>query len=162
MVIRKLCQKDAPYMLEWMHDENINKNFRSDFSQMTLEKAGQFIDNSFNDSNQNFAIVDSNDEYMGTISLKNIDYDNRNAEYAIVSRTVAHGTGITFAATKELIDYAFKELKLHKVYLNVLEENIRANKFYQKCGFEFEGTSKECLFLNNSYHNLNWYSMVNH
>ena len=28
MVLRKLCKDDVPFMLEWMHDPNINCNFR--------------------------------------------------------------------------------------------------------------------------------------
>lgn len=39
---------------------------------MTLEKVKKFIENSFNEENKHFAIVNSSDEYLGTISLKNI------------------------------------------------------------------------------------------
>lgn len=160
-IIRKLEKKDAEYMLEWMHDKNINSNFRFDFSKMTLKDVYHFIDNSFDENNQHFAIVNEKDEYMGTISLKNINKVDNNAEYAIVSRSNAHGTGITFKATKEILKYAFEELGLHKVYLNVLEENIRANKFYEKCGFHFEGKAIDFLFIKEKYHNLNWYGIEN-
>lgn len=146
-------------MLEWMHDSDINSQFRVDFSKMTSSKVKEFIKNSFTKTEQHFAIVDDKDEYMGTISLKNINPINHNAEYAIVTRKVAHGTGIALEATKEILAYAFQELMLHKVYLNVLEENKRANRFYEKCGFRFEGMAKEFLYMNGTYHNLNWYAI---
>lgn len=159
-MIRKLKEKDAIGMLEWMHDSTVNCWFRFDFSKMTEENVLDFIKNSFNEENQNFAIINENDEYMGTISLKNISRNDGNAEYAIVTRKDAQGTGIAFEATKEIIRYAFEELELHRVYLNVLEINERANNFYKKCGFIFEGISKEHLFLNNQYQTLNWYAIV--
>lgn len=159
--LRKLEDNDAMNMLEWMHDPNVNCNFRFDFSKMTLDDVRNFIQNSFDEKNQHFAIVDEQNEYMGTISLKNINKVDNNVEYAIVTRTVAHGKGLALEATKEILNYAFNELKLHKVYLNVLEENGRANRFYEKCGFKYEGMAKEMLYINGKYHNLNWYAIEN-
>ena len=42
---------------------------------------------------------DQDDEYLGTISLKNIDLKNKNAEYAISTRKKARGTGANQQAT---------------------------------------------------------------
>lgn len=147
-------------MLEWMHDGRINCNFRFDFASMTREKALDFIENSFTEKNQSFAFVDENDKYLGTISLKNISMLDKSAEYAIVASIDAQGTGAAKVATEELLQYAFKELGLHRVYLNVLEENRRANRFYEKCGFVYEGCFREHLFLRGRYRNLNWYAIV--
>lgn len=47
------------------------------------------------------------------------------------------------------------------MYLNVLEENVRANKFYVKCGFVLEGQFRDHLCLQGEYKNLNWYTMIN-
>lgn len=157
--LRRLENIDAEKMLEWMHDSSVNSNFRFDFSKMTLNDVLEFIKNSFDDVNQHFAIVNEQNECMGTISLKNINKIDNNAEYAIVTRSSAHGKGFALKATKEIIEYAFNDLKLHKVYLNVLEENGRANNFYKKCGFHFEGMSKDSVYINGEYHNLNWYAI---
>ena len=46
-MLRKLEEKDAPFMLEWMHDEEINKGFQKPFLQATNETALNFIRNSF-------------------------------------------------------------------------------------------------------------------
>ncbi len=153
-MLRRLERKDAPLMLEWMHDSGINCHFQTDFKSSTMESVVRFIDESYNDESQNFAFVDENDEYLGTISLKNISCRNRNAEYSIVTRKKAHGTGAAMQATRELLKYAFEELGLHKVYLNVLEENVRAQKLYEKCGFVYEGTSPDAVRINGVYKTL--------
>ena len=139
MILRKLEEKDAPFMLEWMHDKEVTAGFQRPFSQATLETVLSFIQNSFDEENQNFAFVNAEDEYLGTISLKHISHVNDKAEYAVVARKCAQGTGAAKKATEELIQYAFTELGLHKVYLSVLEENVRAQKFYEKCGFAATG-----------------------
>lgn len=148
-------------MLEWMQDETITCYFQTDFTIMSQDKVLEFIENSFTKSNQNFAIVDKNDEYMGTISLKHISEEDKNAEYAIVTRKCAQGTGIAKEATLELLYYAFNKLDLHRIYLNVLEENERANLFYKKCGFQYEGTSVDHIRIHNEYRSLNWYGILN-
>ena len=146
-IIRRLKEKDVFAMLEWMHDEKVARNFRFDFSSMNKEKALNFIQNSFSEENQHFAIVDAADNYLGTISLKNISRTDNNAEYAIVMSRNSWGNGFAQKATEEILNYAFRTLHLHKVYLNVLAENIRANKFYKKCGFSFEGTFKDHIYI---------------
>lgn len=159
--LRKLLPKDADFMLEWMNYDENKTIFQKDFSKMTKEGVLAFIDNSFTESDHHFAIVDDDDEYLGTISLKNIDMLNKNAEYAISSRKKARGTGSNALATKQIVEYAFKELKLKKVYLNVLSTNVRAKKMYIKSGFVYEGTFKNHLFINNKFEDLEWYSIVN-
>lgn len=161
MSLRNLHMKDSAFMLEWMKDENINQFFRFNKDDVTEDSVKKFIENSLTStSNKHYAIIDKNDTYMGTISLKNIDFKNKNAEYAISLRKCSIGTGMARTATNEVLDIAFYELGLHRVYLNVLSENIRAIKFYEKYGFTYEGEFVECLYLNGKYQNLLWYSII--
>lgn len=161
MKLRKLEQKDEAGILSWMRDPSVNQFFRFLESAVTPEKVQKFIeDASETDKNLHLAIVDDSDEYLGTISLKNIDGDARNAEYAISTCTRAHGTGAAAEATREILRIAFEELHLHRVYLNVLEDNGRANHFYRKCGFVFEGQFRDHLNIRGSLKNLNWYSIL--
>jgi diamine N-acetyltransferase len=159
--LRKLESKDIPGILEWMKDENINCFFRFDSGKVSEESVALFIQSTQDTSESlHLAIVDEMDEYLGTISLKEIDHVAKNAEYAISTRTCAHGTGVALQATREILRIAFEELHLHRIYLNVLEENSRANRFYQKCGFHYEGQFRDHLCLRGKLKNLNWYAML--
>jgi len=162
ITLRKLKLKDAIGMLEWMHDEELMRNFRFNGMQMTREKAEAFIRHAQNDDgNKHFAVVAEEDEYLGTISLKNIDFENKNGEYAISMRQKAIGTGIALEATKLLFDIAFGELDLTKVYLNVLAENKRAIRFYEKAGFVKEGEFKRHVYSNGRLQDLCWFAIFN-
>lgn len=162
--LRYLEDKDAAGMLEWMHAEETKKIFQKDMSSMTEDKVLSFIraagENTVDKGFMHYAVVNEADEYLGTISLKDIDNVNKCAEYAVSFRKCAQGTGAASYATSEILRFAFEELGLHRVYLNVLTTNLRANSFYKKMGFKFEGTSRDSLFLNGKYESLNWYAMI--
>lgn len=156
--IRKLEEKDIPFMIEWMQDEELTKNLQADFKKIANYKSQlEFINNSISDSSKNFAIVDDNDEYQGSISLKNIDVEKSEAEFAICIRKCAQGKHISFEATNEILMYAFQELGLNRVYLYVSSSNERANGFYNKFGFTFEKTDKQLLEIKGKKHDINWY-----
>ena len=154
--LRNLQKKDAEFMLEWMHDKELQKCFRKKMADVTPEEAMAFCtagntEEQIRDgANLHYAIVNEQDEYLGTISLKNIDLVNKNAEYAISTRRCAHGTGAAAEATGLLLEKGFNRLGLHRIYLNVLKDNTRAIRFYEKCGFTYEG----------EYKTLKWYSML--
>lgn len=158
--LRPLEEKDAPLMLEWMTDPSITEFFRFDASDIKIENCLTFIEASkCSDTSFHFAIADSQDTYLGTISLKDIDYTERTAEYAVSTRKCAHGTGAALQATKQLLHFAFDKLKLENVFLNVLTENVRANSFYQKAGFQYVFTQEHALEKNGEWKSLNWYKI---
>ena len=145
-------------MLEWMRDPAIARFFRFDATAMTEEKCLDYIKAANEDPLcRHFAVADESDAYLGTISLKNIR--DGSAEYAVSMRRCAHGTGAALQATRELLRIAFDDLKLDTVYLNVLEENLRANAFYRKAGFHFVRSEENALELRGEQKTLNWYEI---
>ncbi len=166
ITLRELKASDVPFMLEWMRDPEIQKGFIKDMSSITYDQALQFCVDSaipselYNGCSLNFAIANDSDEYLGTISLKRIDLKNQNAEYAISTRQKAHNKPVAIQATSIILQKAFYELKLHRVYLFVLNDNIRAIRFYEKCGFQYEGKMRDHLFKDGHYYNWLIYSML--
>ncbi|MCD8045506.1 MAG: GNAT family N-acetyltransferase [Clostridiales bacterium] len=159
--LRELEEKDAPLMLEWMHDESQVEFLAADFRNKKIEDCLEFIRGSRNqEQSVNMAICDEQDEYLGTVSLKNIDPVNKNAEYAIAMRAMATGTGAAGTATDEILRYAFEELGLNRVYLNVLEKNVRADRFYRKMGFRYEGKFTGHLLNHGEFCDLKWYAIM--
>lgn len=156
--LRPLEEKDAAGMLEWMTDPAIARFFRFDAASMTLDRCKTFIHGAGKqDDCRHWAIVDESDEYLGTISLKEIE--NGSAEYAISTRSCAHGTGAAGEATRQILKIAFEDLGLNRVYLNVLADNGRANAFYCKAGFRYAYTQKDALEIRGEMKNLNWFEI---
>ena len=148
MRLRHLELKDAQLQLEWMHDIDVYSQFQQDFEHRTIQDVINFIENSCNDKHQHFAVVDDLDEYLGTVSLKNIDYVSSEAEYAIVVRKSKWGMGVGRFASTEIIKIA-NELRLNKVYLTVLEENYSAQYLYESIGFRHMPERDQLLQIRN-------------
>lgn len=160
--LRPLLEKDIPFMLEWMHDESVTRFFRFESLNFTEEDVRAFIASArVSKDDAHFAIADDDDEYLGTISLKKIDRKNRNAEYAVCVRKGCMGRNIAKAATDLVLSYAFRDMGLHKVHLNVLTENVRAIRFYEKYGFVYEGTLAGQILHRGLYKDLRLYAAFN-
>jgi diamine N-acetyltransferase len=161
MKLRRLQEKDAPYMFEWMKDCRVNRYFRFVPDDITMKSVIEFISYSNEKSNSyNFAITDDEDIYLGTVSLKNVDMVSKNGEYAIALRICAQGKGAGKFATQSILSFAFNELQLERVYLNVLSDNEHAIAFYKKCGFIYEGEFYHHLYLRGEWKNLQWFRMM--
>ena len=142
MKLRKLMRKDAPYMLEWMHDVSVVENLQANFLSKTIKDCEEFIESAQNDDkNMHLAVVDQDDIYMGTVSLKHIK--NKSAEFAITVRNLAMGKGYSKFAMEKIIRIGFEELGLDTIYWCVSRENKRAIHFYDKN--EYQRIAINCL-----------------
>ena len=131
MKLRELKLKDITYMFEWMHDENVIKYMSNNFLGYTIEACKKFIlDSRCDISRIDLAICDDDDNYMGTVSLKNINFNK--AEFAIILRSSAMGKGYGNFAMREILKRGFTELNLEIIYWYVKRDNDRAIKFYNK------------------------------
>lgn len=164
--LREIQEEDAEHMLEWMHDPDIQKGFQKNMLAVTLEEARLFCRNAkltehlAQGQSMHLAIAGEAGEYLGTISLKEINLAFRSAELAIVLRKKAQGQEVGTKAVRLLLKKGFEEMGLHRIYLTVLADNIAATKLYEKCGFTLEGELREHLFLNGRYVSWKLYGML--
>lgn len=162
MRLRDLELKDAPLMLEWMHDENVVEKLRGNFKEKTLADAESFIIASKDKERDiHLAIATDEDEYMGTVSLKSIDRGNNSAELAIIVRRTAMGRGYSWYGMEEIIRLAFEKYGLESVYWCVSKKNERAVRFYDKHNFhEALDIPQEVLKRYEGMEGLKWYSVL--
>ena len=165
--LRALEEKDAPLMLEWMHDPDFQKAFKKRMLDATADDVLQFIKMArepkklVTGMSLHFAVVDSEcDQYLGTISLKDIDLENGTAEYAITMRKMAQGKGIATKATQLVLNKAFNELKLRRVFLSVHSDNVAAIRLYEKTGFKLEGEFRDHFVIDGRLVGWKWYGML--
>jgi RimJ/RimL family protein N-acetyltransferase len=160
MYLRRLELKDAPLMLEWMHDKNVTSNLRANFATKTIKDAEDFIISSWDSKEDlHMAVTSDEDEYMGTVSLKHIE--NESAEFAITVRAEAMGRGYSWFGMEEIIKKAFDEMGLESVYWCVSRDNVRAVRFYDKHNFhEVIDIPQKVLLRYAGTDNLKWYSVL--
>lgn len=147
-------------MLEWMHDESVVHDLKTDFTSKTIQDCLDFIQNSKTQEQLHLAIADDNDEYIGTVSLKHITVDS--AEFGISIRKIGMGKGFAKYAMTEMINIAFSCLKLKKVYWCVSPCNKRALRFYDKNGYNRCIAPKKTYGYSEEERNtFVWYAVMN-
>ena len=109
-----------------------------------------------NSAEINFAAVLHDGTLIGTISLVDLDFRNRNAELGRVLIGVAEhrGKGYGHEMASLVIEYAFDHLNLHKVFCEVLTANEAASKLYRRLGFVDEGVLRQHVYKSGDYRDV--------
>lgn len=161
ITIRKFNENDIENKVKWINNPENNKYLHYDLP-LEYNKTLQWYKNNINNKNRYDAIIEYNGNSVGIIGLLNIDYKNKKAEYYITMGENAYkGKGIAYRASKQIIEYAFKELGLNKVYLYTEVENLIAQKLFDKLGMVKEGLLKEDLIINGKKKDRYTYAIFN-
>lgn len=86
----------------------------------------------------------TDDKLIGFVSLFALNYASSNCIVGIgMGESEYRGKGYGTDAMRLVVNYAFRELNLHRVGLMVLASNARAIRSYEKVGFRHEGTMRQ-------------------
>ena len=86
------------------------------------------------------------DKLLGDIDLFVVDWSGRNAFVGLgIGERDYWGKGYGTDVMKVILRYAFTEINLNRVTLNVFEYNPRAVRSYEKAGFRHEGRMRQVL-----------------
>lgn len=152
--LRALTQSDLPQLIEWRNDPEVKALLIGWSYPVALETEQVWFEGASQDeSTQRLAIeLLADGRYIGNIGLYDIDWINRKAEYGIlIGDKTAWGQGFGLDASKTLLAYAFRELNLHRIFLRVLTQHIRALRLYDKLGFRVEGRLREDIYRGGAY-----------
>jgi len=143
--IRLMEDRDVPYKVKWINNPEIRHtlNFEYPISEIGTRKWLNAI--AGNPKRKDFIVCDKeNNEPIGYGGFIGIDVKNGKAEsYMGIGEKNLHGKGIGLEVRKILLDYAFQELNLNKVYAYVWEKNTPMVKLNEKVGFQIEGLLRQ-------------------
>lgn len=147
--IRPLVLSDANVSYRWRNDPDIWKftEFKPD-RYISFEIEQEWLKGKLENKNERrFAIcLKEDNQYIGNIQLLNIN-KGRASFHIFIGEKILWGKGIGQQATKLLLDYAFTQLGLEGILLEVNQLNISARKTYEKMGFVSVGTNKVNGFI---------------
>lgn len=93
-------------------------------------------------------IVSPEGEVLGESVINEVDWAARSANFRVaLFGAAARGRGLGSWATALTRDYAFGELGLHRLELDVFSINPRAEHVYAKAGFRREGVLRDAILL---------------
>lgn len=89
--------------------------------------------------------------FIGLVRMDERDTQNRSLRVGLDVVPKMRGCGYGTAIYETLLSYSFRELNVHRLWLQVLETNERAIRLYEKLGFRREGTLRDAVFRNGAY-----------
>lgn len=98
-------------------------------------------------------ILKEENRLIGMVGLHRIDWKNKNSELGYWIGKNYWNKGLVTEAVSLILDFAFSQLKLHKVYAKLFEKNIGSRRVLEKSGFKLEGSFKEQRFKHNAWQN---------
>lgn len=154
--LRPLTKKDFSKTYKWHNDSELKNLTLSHPFPVTDVQEEDWYDSILKDrSNRNvyFGIEDlSGNELVGVIFLSKINLIHSTCWLGVfIGEKNARGKGFGKEAVKLIVDYAFNNLNLRKVSLEVAETNESAISVYKKIGFDIEGRLKGQYFSYSKY-----------
>ena len=104
----------------------------------------------------------STEEMIGYISLSDIDYRNRRADWSgiIIGEQQYRGQNYASQAIYLLLDYAFSEMGLERVSGHWLDEHEVSIFLGKMLGFQYDGVLRRYVYKGGRYHDVIVMSML--
>ena len=129
--LRKFDKRDIPAKVRWINDPANNRFLHYDLP-LEEDKTAAWYERIKDLTDRYDAVIEVDGVAVGLIGLLAIDRKNKKAEYYIaMGETAFKGKGIATEASRQLIDYAFSELHLNKIYLYTEVENAAAQRLFE-------------------------------
>ncbi|WP_147919186.1 GNAT family N-acetyltransferase [Ruania zhangjianzhongii] len=107
-------------------------------------------------------LIEEDSQLVGRINLNSIVrgvLQSGNVGYLVDEAST--GRGIATAALRHLVDYAFTDLRLHRLQASVLPENAGSQKVLKNLGFSHFGTAPEYLFIQGRWRTHDLFQLIN-
>lgn len=103
----------------------------------------------------------SDDRLVGMLALKDIFWQARNCSFFIsIGDAADRGKGYGTDAVRVMLKYAFWEMNMHRVGLEVMSYNDAGKRSYEKVGFTPEGTLRQFVYRDGVYYDIELMSML--
>ena len=100
----------------------------------------------------------------GTIvGMINFHVENRNdsVEFNYATDNRFWGKGIMTEALRVVTKFAIEKMMVNRIQGGCIVENLASKRVIEKCGYEFEGVLRAFVKLEDGYHDMNMYSIIN-
>ena len=165
--LRAVEKDDLIYLRDWRNLQSFRKNFR-EVRELSLKDQEDWYDalQKTKHINYMFTIVDLETNIpIGAAGLLYINWVIRSADFSFYigdnSKYIGND-GITEEASQLLINYGFKNLNLHKIWMELYEfDKKKIDFFVKKFSFQQDGLLRDNCFEDGKYWNSLIISLIN-
>lgn len=149
VTLTEVRREDSEHMYRWINTSETMR-FNAPYRPLSWVSHSMWFDNIGKDpSRVIFAIrPKGEDKAIGAVQLIDIHAIHQTAELTIrIGEEDYRGKGMGTEAIKLVIDFAWRDLHLQRVWLRVFGSNERALQTYRKAGFVKEGIMHRAAWI---------------
>ena len=155
VMLREFRQEDLSGIRSWVNDYDTVRFLGAGYAKpQSWEQTESYLMSLLNGEagGVHLAVADRETKrYLGQCGLMMIDHTARRAELAVVLAPDSANRGYGREAIALMLEYAFMQLNLNRVFLQVHADNARAIHVYEKCGFKREGCLRAHFYCDGRY-----------
>jgi|APSaa5957512622_1039677.scaffolds.fasta_scaffold17743_3 UDP-4-amino-4,6-dideoxy-N-acetyl-beta-L-altrosamine N-acetyltransferase len=158
--IRPMEQKDLDKVRHWRNHPEIRKYMFSK-NEILPEEHQKWFERTTQSKLKTLLIYTHRNQPMGFVQFSSNKSKNSFADWGFYTAPLApKGTGTKMATLA--LDFAFEQLKAHKVFGEVLDYNTGSIKFHLKIGFIQEGVLRDHHYDENGYSSVYCFGLMHH
>ncbi|RFU70055.1 N-acetyltransferase [Peribacillus saganii] len=140
-------EEDISIMMKWGEDAEYLRNVDTEIA-FPKNKEELALEGKASPNEVYFRLrTIEDDQLIGFIAIHSIEWNNRTGLLAIgIGDPSNHNKGYGTEALKLILRYAFHELNLDRVGLEVIEYNKGGVRAYEKAGFQQEGRKRSVVY----------------
>ncbi len=116
----------------------------------------------WNDGVENYVFaIRSSGKTCGIFNLDGLDWANGHAEIGIaITDKLIRGQGLASEALSVMLDYAFNELGMHRLWCRIIDGNDPSTRLFEKTGFRREGRLRHHVLRSGAYRDMLIYGLL--
>ncbi len=157
VILRAFERDDAERCYRWINDPNIVRTLKTRYP-IAFQNEIEWLERAMHPSHveRHFAIERRDDRtHIGNASIHDIDWVSQTAWFGLfIGEPSAWNRGFGGDSIQTLVRFAFDEMNLGKLRINVFDYNDRAKHVLEALGFVQEGCLRRDFFREGSYHDI--------
>jgi len=154
--LRLLEAADLKTVAKWRNKPEVAARFFSCWP-IAISEQGRWYERYVTNARERMFIIETLEgKEVGTIALCNINLHHQAAEVGRVMLADEQDRvkGYMADALVTLMEFAFREANLNRLYVETFEDNEEALALYRKCGFTQEGLHRQAIWKGGRFRNV--------
>jgi RimJ/RimL family protein N-acetyltransferase len=157
VILRAFESDDAERCYRWMNDPNIVRTLKTRYP-IAFQNEAEWLERAMHPAanERHFAIERRDDRtHVGNASIHDVDWVSRTGWFGLfIGEPSAWNRGFGGDAIATLVRFAFDEMNLVKLRINVFDYNERAKHILAGQGFVQEGKLLREFYREGAYHDI--------
>jgi len=163
--LRAMEKEDIPLYVKWINDPEVRDGVAMYIPFSSYEEEKWFESTMAKPGAEHPLVIEikNGDSWIpvGDCGFFALDLRNRRGELGILIGAKEYwNQGYGAEAVQLMLKHGFNTLNLNRVYLQVFDDNKRAIRAYEKCGFVHEGRLRSAEYKNGKYVDILFMSVL--